>query len=254
MIEVPAGDFIYQDGTKETLPAFWIDEYEVTIGQYAKFLEWAEENPEEAKKLAHPDAPTDSSLVPGQWADQDLATGPFLGYYSRAKRWGKFQEAKLNVNSPVFNVDWFDAYAYANWKGRRLPTEKEWEKAARGTDGRKYPWGNEDQPSWVSSGADIDKSDPTKGGQIDGYIRWSPVDALAKDESPYGVKGLGGNVSEWTSTYDVDPKSGDEVPVIRGGNWNNPDTSVTRRLLVYYPIQSEQGLGFRTASDQPPTE
>ncbi len=254
MIEIPAGEFIYQDGATETLPTFWIDQYEVTIGQYAKFLEWAEQNPDQLASLAHPDAPSGSAVVPGQWADEELATGPMAGFYTRAKKWGKFQGAKINVNSPVFNVDWYDAYAYAKWKGRRLPTEKEWEKAARGTDGRTFSWGNEDQPSWVSSGADIDKTDPLKGGQIDGYIRWSPVDKHSKDESPYGVKGMGGNVSEWTSTYDEDPKTGDQLPVIRGGNWNSPDTSVTRRLLVYYPVQSEQGLGFRTASDQPPAE
>ncbi len=254
MIEIPAGDFVYQDGTTETLPAFWIDQYEVTIGQYAKFLAWAEANPDEASKLAHPDAPEGSSLVPEQWADEELATGPMAGYYSRAKKWGRFKEADLNVNSPVFNVDWYDAYAYANWKGRRLPTEKEWEKAARGTDGRTYPWGNEDKPEWVNSGADIDKRDPTKGGEIDGYIRWSPVDAMPKDESPYGVMGMGGNVSEWTSTLADDPTSGDQLPVIRGGNWNNPDTSVTRRVQVFYPIQSDQGLGFRTASDEPPSK
>ncbi len=253
MIEIPAGEFVYQDGEKVTLPSFWIDEYEVTIGQYAEFLDWVDFNPEAAAKLAHPDMPGGKSHVPEGWADEELATGPMMGYYTRAKRWGKYKSVPLDVNSPVFHVDWFDAYAYAAWKGRRLPTEQEWEKAARGTDGRQYPWGTDLDPEKVNSGADI-KPDPTKGGEIDGYIRWSPVDEVDGDKSPYGVMGLAGNVSEWTADFGLSPKWGDQVPVIRGGNWNNPDVAVTRRLLVYDALQSETALGFRTASDRAPDE
>ncbi len=251
MIEVPAGEFIYQDGEKVTLPTFWIDQYEVTVGQYAQFLDWVKENPEAAAKLAHPDMPAGRSYVPEEWADEELATGPMPGYYTRAKRWGKYKSVPLDVNSPVFHVNWFSAYAYAAWKGRRLPTEQEWEKAARGTDGRQYPWGNELEPKKVNSGADR-KPDPTKGGEIDGYIRSSPVDAVSGDESPYGVMGMAGNVSEWTSDFGENEKWGSKVPVIRGGNWDNPDVSVTRRLLVYDALQTDTALGFRTASDKPP--
>ncbi len=251
MIAIPAGEFTYQDGEKVTLPAFWIDQYEVTIGQYAKFLEWAKANPEAAAKLAHPDMPEGRSYVPLEWADEELATGPMPGYYTRAKRWGRYKSVPLDVNSPVFHVDWFGAYAYAAWKGRRLPTEQEWEKAARGTDGFQYPWGNELDPKKVNSGADR-KPDPTEGGEIDGYIRSSPVDAISDDKSPYGVMGMAGNVSEWTSDFGENEKWGSKVPVIRGGNWSNPDVAVTRRLLVYDALQTDPSLGFRTASDQPP--
>jgi formylglycine-generating enzyme required for sulfatase activity/CheY-like chemotaxis protein len=252
MIEIPAGPFIYQDGETITLPGFWTDQYEVTISQYAQFLEWAKANPEEAAKIAHPEMPKGKSFEPLDWGDQELATGPMMGYYTRAKRWGKYKGAPLNVDSPVFGLDWYDAYAYAAWKGRRLPTEQEWEKAARGKDGLVFPWGNENNTKIVNSGADANRN-PDAGGEIDGYSRWSPVDAMSKDRSPYDVMGMGGNVSEWTATYDESPElSGDKVPVIRGGNWANPDVDTRRRLLKLMPLQQDLSLGFRTASDTPP--
>jgi len=253
MIEIPAGEFIYQDGEKVNLPAFWIDEYEVTIGEYAKFLEWAQANPGKLKELEHPDMPAGKSHVPVDWADQDLQGGLMNGYYSRARKWRKYKAAALDVNSPVFALDWFDAYTFAEWKGRRLPTEQEWEKAARGTDGRIYPWGNELDPKLVSSGADRDV-DPEKGGDIDGYRAWSPVDAIGGDVSPYGVKGMAGNVSEWTGTWAPHPEFGDKVPVIRGGNWFNPDVDVRRRKVIFLPFDQDVSLGFRTVSDTAPVK
>lgn len=250
-IEIPGGEFLYQNGERMKLPAFYIDEYEVTIGQYAEFLEALAKNPGEAAKLDHPDQPKGKSHIPAGWADQELATGPMPGYYTRAKRWGKYEGFPLDVNSPVFGVDWFDAYAYAKWKGRRLPTEQEWEKAARGTQGFRYPWGNDADPGKLNSGVDLNPN-PAKGGEKDGFKRWAPVDAMKADKSPYGVMGMAGNVSEWTSTYDVDPMMpGQKLPVIRGGNWRNPDYSVTRRVLLLTDLQSDNALGFRTVSDSP---
>jgi len=252
MIEIPAGEFTYQDGTKVNLPTFYIDEYEVTIGQYAEFLDFLEKNPGAEAQFAHPKQPKGKSHVPQEWADMKDLNPPMPGYYTRAIKWGKYQGAPLDLNSPVFGLDWFDAYAYAKWKGRRLPTEQEWEKAARGTDGRKYAWGNEEEPKRTNSGRDLDPN-PKKGGEIDGWKRWSPVDAVKSDKSPFGVIGMGGNVSEWTATYDTDPQSGGfQIPVIRGGNWRNPDFTVTRRVLLLTDIQSDNALGFRTASDTPP--
>jgi len=252
MIEIPAGEFVYQDGEKLDLPAFWIDEHEVTIADYKEFLDFLEANPGAAQKFAHPDMPAGKSHVPTDWADNNALTPPMPGYYTRAVRWKQFRDAPLDVDSPVFNVDWFDAYAYAKWKGRRLPTEQEWEKAARGTDGRRYPWGNEEDPRRAGTGHDFDP-DPKKGGDLDGYKRWSPVDQPAGDVSPYGVRGLAGNVSEWTATYAPHEEGmGGEVPVVRGGNWGNPEHHVTRRRAILDPLQSQDSLGFRTVSDQPP--
>lgn len=252
MIEIPAGEFIYQDGQKVNLPAFWIDEHEVSIVDYKEFLDYLEKNPGEAEKFDHPDQPKGKSHVPLDWADNKELTPPMPGYYTRAVRWRQYKKAPLDVDSPVFNVDWYDAYAYAKWKGRRLPTEQEWEKAARGTDGRTFPWGNEDDPKLVNSGSDFNPN-PEKGGDIDGYKRWSPVNKPKGDRSVYGVQGMAGNVSEWTGTMAPHEEGmGGEVPVIRGGNWGNPDHKITRRRAILDTLQVQDSLGFRTASDTAP--
>jgi formylglycine-generating enzyme required for sulfatase activity len=250
LIEIPGGEFIYQQGEKVNLPTFYIDEHEVTIGQYAEFLDYLEKNPAEAAKFMHPKQPKGKSHVPLDWADQELATGPMMGYYNRAKKFGKFREAPLDVNSPVFGVDWFDAYAYAKWKGRRLPTEQEWEKAARGTQGFQYPWGNTEDPKRANTAADV-KPNPKEGGEIDGWRKWSTVDGVKSDKSPYGVIGMAGNVGEWTGSWVEDPQMPSvEVPVIRGGNWRTMDYTLTRRVFLM-ENKSDMALGFRTASDTP---
>ena len=251
MVLIPAGDFAYQDGEKVTLPAFYIDAHEVTIGQYAEFLDFLAKNPGEEDKLRHPNQPKGKSHVPVGWADMNELNPPMPGYYTRAKKWGRYQEAALDVNSPVFGVDWFDAFSYAKWKGRRLPTEQEWEKAARGTDGRKFSWGNNESAELANSGQDLDPN-PKKGGEKDGFKRWNTVDAKKGDKSPFGMVGASGNVSEWTSSIVDSPEGGGKVPVIRGGNWKNPDTSVARRVVKLMDLQQDDALGFRTASDTAP--
>lgn len=250
MIEIPAGEFVYQDGEKASLPTFWIDEHEVSIADYKEFLDYLEAHPDEAAKFAHPDMPQGKSHVPLDWADNKEVNT--WGFYRGATRgtWKKI--FPLTLDYPVFNVDWYDAYAYAKWKGRRLPTEQEWEKAARGTDGRKYPWGNEEDPARANTGADA-KQNPKEGGEIDGHRRWARVDQPSGDRSPYGVRGMAGNVSEWTgSMAPHEDGTGQEVPVIRGGNWFSPDHPATRRRVIFDPLQVQDSLGFRTVSDQPP--
>jgi formylglycine-generating enzyme required for sulfatase activity/CheY-like chemotaxis protein len=252
MLRVPAGEFVYQDGEKVNLPDFWIDEHEVSIADYKEFLDYLEANPAEAPKFAHPDMPQEKSHVPLDWADNTQLTPPMPGYYTRAVRWKQYKGAPLDVDSPVFNVDWYDAYAYAKWKGRRLPTEQEWEKAARGTDGRRYPWGNEEDPKRANTGHDFNP-DPKEGGELDGFKRWSPVNLPVGDLSPFRVRGMAGNVSEWTSTF-VPSEDGfaGEVPVIRGGNWGNAEHNITRRRAILDPLQVQDTLGFRTVSDTAP--
>src|SRR3990172_2754402 len=131
---------------KVPLNAFFIDQYEVTHGQYQQFIE---------------------------------KTG-----YSAPLYWkgGKFPEGQGSF--PVM-VGWADAKAYCEWAGKRLPTEAEWEKAARGTDGRKYPWGNEFDPAR----ANVGEAQP-------GPVR---VGNYPTGKSPYGAYNMIGNVWEWTS-------------------------------------------------------
>ena len=148
-------------------------------------------------------------------------------------------------------VDWFDAYAYAKWKGHRLPTEQEWEKAARGTDGRKYPWGDDPtQIKQVNTSADYNDHDPGAKGLTDGYNRWSPVDAMTGDRSPYGVMDMAGNVAEWTAT--VESHGHADYPVVCGGSFSSPSFEVTRRIKELADLQFNDRVGFRTVSDSAP--
>jgi formylglycine-generating enzyme required for sulfatase activity len=191
MALVPAGEFTMgstmsgdeQPVHRVYLDAFYMDKYHVTVGQYAKYLE-----------------ATDMEAPP-EW---DIMNQP-----QHQKR-------------PVVNVSWFDAATYCKWAGNRLPTEAEWEKAARGTDGRLYPWGNEA---------------PTRLHANFGKKQWAnhmalvPVGMFEMGKSPYGIYDMAGNAWEWVNDwYDHDyykksPAKNPQGPakgkskVVRGGNW-----------------------------------
>ncbi|NBS53220.1 MAG: hypothetical protein EBS96_11540, partial [Spartobacteria bacterium] len=250
MIEIPSGEFQYQDQTM-TLPTFYISKYEVTIAEYASFLKFLEENPDKATSFDSPQQPKGKSHIPADWADMTELKPPMPGYYNRARKWGQYHGAPLTVDSPVFGVDWFDAFAYAKWKGQRLPTEQEWEKAARGISKGIYPWGDENKPERANTGLDFSPNpDPKSGGEKDGAKRYSLVNFPKTDKSSYGVFGTAGNVSEWTASIGEDPQMpGSKNPVIRGGNWKTKDYQLTRRIMKLSELQSDDALGFRTASD-----
>jgi formylglycine-generating enzyme required for sulfatase activity len=171
---------LYKDQRPEHkvhLDAFYIDEKEVTNREYKKFI-GATQFPE----------------LPGHWEE------------------GAFPEGTGDF--PVTNVTWREALTYALWAGKRLPTEAQWEKAARGTDGRLFPWGDEYQKGWANAG-------------VDGAKALAPGGSYPQDVSPYQVFDMAGNVMEWTASwYQVYPgndyqfkKFGKEFKVLRGNGF-----------------------------------
>ncbi|NOX98372.1 MAG: formylglycine-generating enzyme family protein [Verrucomicrobia bacterium] len=238
MIRIPAGTFIYQEDEEVELEQFWIDEYEVTIGQYAKFLESVEADEEMAKKWRHAEHPASKTTHrPPEWDK----------YYRAAVKGKAYVGTAIDLNCPVMQVDWWDAYAYAHWKGGRLPSEQEWEKAARGTLGNIYPWGNELDLTRFNSGS------KEQGG--DKFQYWSPVDAMSRDESTYVVKGMAGNVSEWTDSWETDPDDPDKrVPIRRGASFLTEEGfELTRRRPAKSPDDKDKlTTGFRTVRSIPP--
>ena len=164
--------------------AFYIDKYEVTNKQYKQFL-------------------AETGYEPKHYLDRLPYNAP---------------------NLPAVVLEWEDAVAYTVWAGKRLPTEAEWEKAARGTDGRIWPWGNE----W--DGTKLSGNDGT--GLKDGYKETAPVGQFPQGASPYGAHDMAGNLWEWVSDWydpdyyrtsppNINPKGPDtgDGHVLKGGGW-----------------------------------
>jgi formylglycine-generating enzyme required for sulfatase activity len=213
MVRVPSGEFVMGSDEEDTedratehgitkpwfmdqhpahlvnLPTFFIDRYEVTHWQYREFVQQTGRRP------------------PPDWSG---------GRYPNEKD-----------NHPVIHITWYDANAYCQWSGKRLPSENEWEKAARGTDGRKYAWGNQFDEEYANINNAVGHT--TVVGQYE------------KGISPYGAYDMIGNVWEWTtdwykgypgSTYRHD-KFGEQVKVLRGNSWAG---------LGHYPPEVEKEI------------
>jgi formylglycine-generating enzyme required for sulfatase activity len=212
-----------------TLDSFWIDKFEVTNGMYELCVKAGECEPPF----------TDSS-------------DRYYWYYGNPEY----------SNYPVIWVSWYQAKAYCEWVGRRLPTEAEWEKAARGTEGQKYPWGNDPISGERVNMCDINCQRPHANSIYDdGYADTAPVGSYPAGASPYGAMDMAGNVSEWTSTliqpYPYDASDGREDPdspaerAWRSSPWSNGFWWM--RATVRYrsvPFYQRDVLGFRCASSE----
>jgi formylglycine-generating enzyme required for sulfatase activity len=139
---------------------------------------------------------------------------------------------------PINCIDWDQAVTYCGWVGKRLPTEQEWEKAARGTDGRTYPWGNE--------GASCDVAVMSVPGGVGcGAASTAPVGSRDRGRSPYGLFDMAGNVYEWTGSLYA---SGSGARVLRGGSWkNDAETIRSSHREGALPNLRDASVGFRCA-------
>ena len=224
MVEIPAGEFAMGlDGMQALederpqhrvwLPTFYIDLHEATTTQYASFLS------------------TTNRAAPWQWDTVDPT---------------------LHSDRPVIGVDWSDADAYCRWRGKRLPTEAEWEKSARGTGGRLYPWGNQ-PPS-------KDLANFALGARFSYSQVLMPALSHEHGKSPYGLYHMAGNVWEWVQDwyavnyYEVSPEQNPQGPeqgqfkVLRGGSWSDlPKYLLTYGRFKLLPETRNSYTGFRCA-------
>jgi formylglycine-generating enzyme required for sulfatase activity len=228
LVEVPAGDFLFGvpeanwqpkqvKQRHERLPTYYIDRCEVTNARYQVFLDWIRRTKDHSRcdKLEG----VDKDHTPTFWKrgdNQDL----------------------VEPEKPVVGVDYYDAYAFAAWAGKRLPTEAEWEKAARGGEGFTYPWGND----WAAEEKRLNWGDHR--ATVDGYERTAPVGRFPAGASPWGCLDMAGNVSEWTTDL-WDERSGSHR-VVKGGSYLDGQLCrLWERLREAPNVGSQKYLGFR---------
>jgi formylglycine-generating enzyme required for sulfatase activity len=267
MIYIPAGEFtmgyskediarltnsnIQFVGHKVLVEGYWMDKTEVTNDMFTKFIN-------ETKYI------TDAEK-----RGNGRVALPMV-YWQRVNgaSWKNPRGPDTNLvgleNHPVVQVSWNDAKAYCEWAGRRLPTEAEWEKSARGTDMRLYPWGNDEPNGEFANLPDIKfkeyiKLDFIKPNFNDGYIFTAPVGSYPKGKSPYGILDMSGNVWEWVNDFfsedyvqhpgtknPMGPTSG-ETHIIRGASWDVEYGATSVHREMDWPTESSASLGIRCA-------
>lgn len=228
MVHIPAGRYPTHDGGKTKLPEFWIDSYEVTIAEYAKFLSSIGKlTSDQVAIYEHEDQPEEKTgHLPDDWEN----------LYAAAKSGGEWKGLKIDLNCPVVGVDWWDAYTYCSHTRKRLPTQEEWYATLSAS---------------ISKDSKIDTS------------AWGAVDQTSGDTTSNGIHGLAGNVSEWAGKLAKNPTfpTKSKMPLILGGSYTNKRASATSREWLPEDSTSFQdarsvrrsNLGFRTVSDSAPT-
>ena len=223
MALIPAGEFAMgsdrgqddeQPVHRVSVKPFYLDAHEVTVSHYSEFLSSQKVDP------------------PFKWNEASIGS---------------------HDGKPVIGVNWYDARDYCRWVGKRLPTEAEWEMAARGIEGRMYPWGN---------------AHPTKAHANAGQSKWRGYDTLSNvgryelGKTPEGVHDLAGNLWEWVADwydpvyYQFSPRDNPSGPpagplrAMRGGAWNNDSKTIrSTNRAGYAPDARRNDLGFRCARD-----
>ena len=240
LVDIPGGRFVMGDADGEpdeaphavTVGAFRIMRHEVTNRLYAAFVAASDHEPALAVGGS-------GYVWTGRWyrvpgADREHPFGPGSGIAD-------------SMDHPVVQISARDARAFCAWHGLRLPSEEEWEFAARGTDGRRYPWGFAAPEDARGRRANFGASACCAPDASDGYARTAPVGRFPAGASPFGVLDMAGNVWEWTSS--AFPGRPDEV-VLRGGGWGNDPYCL--RVSYRHGNPPDIGLdmvGFRCAAD-----
>jgi formylglycine-generating enzyme required for sulfatase activity len=222
VVHIPAGEFTMgHNGNYDTLPvrrislpAFSIDKYEVTNKRYKRFI--------------------DATGYKVPWSQDPAAAAYAWDWQQRTHRAGKGDD-------PVVLVSWEDARNFCAWAGKRLPTEAEWEKAARGANGKPYPWDGD----WSAGKANTAES---------GLKQTAPCGAFKEDVSEYGVHDMAGNVAEWVeewfAPYPNNPmisyEEREKYRVLRGGSWDYAHSIANGYHRQYALPQSQMtAIGFR---------